>query len=202
MLLKLSPRLIVAVLFLCAAHSALAQTVPAATEGRSPLAVGAGVAGYNPDFEHGDLLGGAIWIDYSPERVPQMLHGIGLEVEARDISLNRSSTQPNLEEDTVEGGVFYSWHHYRFIRPYAKLMMGYGNTDDELVIGVRHHDSRTVTIVGGGMEFPTIRAVWVRVDYEYQFWPDFYKNDNPAGYLTPQGFTVGAMYHFGTRHSY
>jgi hypothetical protein len=42
-----------------------------------------------------------------------------------------------------------------------------------------------------------MRSVWLRADYEYQNWPDFYKNTKPSGTLNPQGGTLGVMYHFG-----
>jgi hypothetical protein len=80
--------------------------------------------------------------------------------------------------------------------------MGFGNTD--YVTTGRHHDSRTVTSMGGGLEFHAYRTIWVRADYEHQSWPDFFKHANPAipaGLLNPQGFTVGALYHFGGHHS-
>jgi hypothetical protein len=64
-----------AAFFACATYSALAQAVPAATEGRSPWALGAGISGYNPDFEHGHLFGGTLWIDYTFTRVRRSCTG-------------------------------------------------------------------------------------------------------------------------------
>jgi opacity protein-like surface antigen len=109
-----------------------------------------------------------------------------------------------VREDTALGGVIYSWPRYRDFRPYGKFQMGYGNADEENVqYHVKWTDSRTVTSMGGGMDYRVLEHVWVRVDYEYQLWPDFFKHPNnipPAGRLKPQGFTVGAMYHFSHRH--
>jgi hypothetical protein len=45
-----------------------------------------------------------------------------------------------------------------------------------------------------------IPRLWVRADYEHQSWPDFFKATKPAGRLDSQGFTVGAVYHFGRSH--
>jgi len=56
-----------------------------------------------------------------------------------------------------------------------------------------------MTLIGGGIEVRAYRNVWVRGDFEYQFWPDFYKNKTPAGSLTPQGATLGAVYDFSIR---
>jgi hypothetical protein len=55
--------------------------------------------------------------------------------------------------------------------------------------------------LGGGVELRAYRSLWVRADYEYQFWPDFFfKGAKPIGQLNPQGFTVGVLYHFNRPH--
>lgn len=184
------------------ANHALAQAASAATEAKLPLAIGAGFSGYNPDWGQGHLLGGTLWIDYTPDNVPAILRGIGMEVEARDLNYGRSSTESaNLREDVAGGGVIYSWPRYRNFRPYGKLLMGFGNRDAERVNGVRFHDSRTITIAGGGVEYRAFRSVWVRADYEYQFWPDMiYHGSKAVAGINPQGFTVGALYHFSHPH--
>jgi opacity protein-like surface antigen len=187
-----------AALFVFAAYSTSAQTVWSATKNQNPWAAGAGVSGYNtPDFGHGHLLGGTLWIDYTLPHMPYLLHGIGLEVEARDLNYGRSATLPsNLREDVASGGVYYSWPRYRNFRPYGKYLMGFGNIDSGAP-AQPWHDTRTVTSMGGGVDYRVFRHVWARADYEYQFWPDFFKSTTPHGKLTPQGFTVGAMYRFG-----
>src|ERR1039458_5751184 len=105
MRLKPYPGLALALLFVCAAYPTLAQTAPTATESRPSLAIGAGLSGYDPDFGHGRMYGGALWIDYTPNMGPLLLHGIGIEAEARDLNYDRSPSQPsNLrsEEHTSE----------------------------------------------------------------------------------------------------
>ena len=201
--------LTLAVLIACAAYSAQAQVVPAATAGQSAAtakqpvwALGAGLSGYHPIVQTGHLLGGTLWIDYSASWVPSFLQGIGLEAEARDLNYGRASTvSPNLREDTAEGGVIYSWPHYRKLHPYGKLLMGYGNVD-QMVYGARHHDSRTLAIWGGGLDYKISRSIWVRADYEAQKWPDMdYRTiDHVVTVIGPRysdGFTIGALYHFG-----
>jgi opacity protein-like surface antigen len=204
MRLKPNLGLSLALLFACSAYHAVAQTAPAAKEAKLPLAIGAGFSGYNPDEGHTHLLGSTVWIDYFPSQMPEFLRGIGIEAEARDLNYDRSSAaSPNLREDVAGGGVIYSWPRYRNFRPYGKFFMAYGNTDYEGLNQKRHNDSRTVTSVGGGVEYRAFRSVWVRADYEYQWWPDFFKhagNTLPAGLLNPQGFTVGALYHFNRPH--
>jgi opacity protein-like surface antigen len=206
MRLKLNVRLALALLFVGAAYSAYAQTVPAARGPRdySGLAVGVGFSGYNPDDGHGHLLGGTLWIDYIPNCVPHILRGLGVEAEARDLSLDRSATEAvNLRIDYAGGGLIYSWPHFRKFRPYAKGFMGFGNADQRYDPYTNHyfHDSRSVTSFGGGLDYRVFKHIWVRGDYEYQTWPTMFlyqplTNNTIEGRLKPQGFTLGAMYHF------
>ncbi|MGA3011835.1 MAG: porin family protein [Terracidiphilus sp.] len=191
-------RLTLAAFFVCATYSAFAQTVPTATEGNSPWAIGAGISGYNTDYESGRLFGGTLWIDYRLTKVPSLLQGLAIEGEARDLNYLRSATEEsNLRQDTAGGGLIYSWRHFAKLRPYAKAFAGYGNTDEGWKDGWRNHDSRNFLAVGGGVEYRIMRHIWARADYEYQSWPDMFFNGNlPSGRMNPQGVTVGAMYHF------
>lgn len=201
-------RLTVALLLISAASFLPAQTVPDAKANGIPFAIGVGLSGFNPDFSHGHLLGGTLWIDYIPNRVPRILSGFELEAEARDLNYGRSATAPyNLREDIVQGGLIYAWPHWVNIRPYGKFFEGYGNTDYESVLNGRHHDSRTIFSGGGGVEYRVYRRLWVRGDYEYQSWPNFFKHPatqttpaRPPGRLNPQGFTVGVLYHLTRPH--
>jgi opacity protein-like surface antigen len=188
-----------AALLVCAAFSVPAQTVPAADKSQIFWAVGAGVSGFNADLGQGDLLGGTLWIDYTLPRMPYLLSGLGLEVEARDLNYGRSSAAwTNLRMDVASGGVIYTLPRYRNFRPYGKFLMGFGNIDEGTPPNT-WHETRTVTSMGGGVNYRVFRNVWARADYEYQFWPDFWKLNGAAhgASLTPEGFTVGAMYHFG-----
>jgi hypothetical protein len=199
--MKLTPRLISAVLFVVAVLPVYSQVGPAATQGGLPITVGVGLSGFDPTNGSGLLLGGTLWIDYTPTQLPKILNGLGVEAEARDLSLNRSSSQPpNLRLDEASGGVIYFWRHIQNLRPYGKFLMGYGNIDS-MAGSVRIHDSRTVTTLGGGVDYRVYRNIFVRGDYEYQFWPDYWKSTTPAGSLTPHGFTVGASYDFGYSRS-
>lgn len=198
--LKLIPRLVCAALLIPAVFPAFSQVGPSAKQGTLPISVGFGLSGFNPSYNGGMLLGGTVWLDFTPPKLPQILHGIGLEVEGRDLSLNRSSIQVNLREDVASGGVMYSYRNFKNFSPYAKFLMGYGNIDYMRTPPTRLHDSRTVTTLGGGVEYRAYRDVWIRGDYEYQYWPDFWKNTKPPGSLTPMGFTLGATYDFSSSH--
>jgi len=192
MQLKYLTWLFAGILLMISAPACRTQVVPSGN-GRAgqAYAVGFGPSSYNMDYGHGRMLGGTVWGDWYPGRVPQ---GLGLEVEARDLSLNRSSSQPkNLRQDTAGGGVIYSWEHYPRFHPYIKTLFEYGSFDFWSGSPRYTHDTRGLAAPGGGLEYHVYGPLWARVDYEYQIWQTLL-----GGNPDPQGFTVGVSYSFGT----
>jgi opacity protein-like surface antigen len=187
-------KFLVAMFFIGASIPLSSQVVPTATEVGLPLAVGAGFSNYDVDWGHGRMDGGTLWIDYTLKRVPFLLHGIGIEAEARDISLDRGNHPANFRQDTIGGGAIYRWPHFRSFHPYGKLLVGYGSIDFANIPNEPNykHDSRTIYAAGGGLEYSLFGHIWVRADYEYQAWPDLLGHT-----ADPQGFTVGSSYDFG-----
>jgi hypothetical protein len=146
---------------------------------------------YSTDWS-GRLAGPTLWIDWNFYRGPSVLRGLGIEVEGRDLNYTRTGGDPKLRQDTVEGGAIYSCLHYRNFHPYAKFLAGYGSIDFNVNLPGYTHDSRTVYAPGGGVEYRAWRNVWVRSDYEYQFWTDFFHHHA----LNPNGLTIGVPYDF------
>lgn len=198
--------LVLAVFLACTVGSARAQVAQSANEKTSPFSIGLGLSAFNfPRVESGHILGGTLWAGYSPTHVPWILHGIGLEGEARDLNYGRSGTLKPVERvDLAAVGPIYTWQHYHNLRPYAKLLFGYGNADYPITGGVRYQQSRTIASAGGGVDYRLSHRFWVRADYEYQYWPDFFKYPGTTilnEKWHPQGITVGAVYHIGSRQS-
>jgi opacity protein-like surface antigen len=185
---------VAAIFFVAASLPLFSQVVPSAMEGGLPLDVGVGFSNYDVDWGHSRMDGATLWVDYTVKRVPSLLYGIGLEVEARDISLNHGDKPANFRQDTAGGGVTYAWPHFRNFHPYGKFLLGYGSIDFANIPNLPNykHDSRTVYATGGGLKYRFFRHIWVRADYEYQIWPDLLGHTGD-----PQGFTVGSSYDFG-----
>ena len=157
-----------------------------------PISLGVGLSNYAVDEGHGRMYGGTFWVDWTPGFLPSSLRGLGLEVEGRDISLNRSSTQPNAREDTAQGGPIYLWRHYENFHPYGKLLYGQGSID---FVGssTYSHDTRSFWAEGGGLEYRFYGQLWLRADYEHQQWQPLLGSNFV---FKPQGFTVGVAYDF------
>jgi opacity protein-like surface antigen len=187
---------VLAVSILAVTVPAWSQTVPAYQENSLDLSVGVGASSYDVDWGHGRMYGETIWADWYPHGLPSKLHGLGLEVEARDISHDRHlQPQFNLRQDTAGGGPIFSWRHFRNFHPYAKFLISDGSYDFSPVpVGPDKYYSHASLILwapGVGVEYRIHRSIWMRADYEYQTWQTLLgKTPNP------QGITVGMAYNF------
>ena len=183
-------RTLSAVILVSAAFSSFAQVAPEAKSLGIPLTVGVGYSNYATDW-HGRLEGPSLWVDWYLNKGPALLQGFGLEAEARDLNYGRNT--PNLRMDTAAGGPIYRWRHFNRFTPYAKFLVGYGSIDFVTSNPNYSHDTRDVLGPGGGAEYRALGNLWVRGNYEYQFWPDFFNHHD----LNPTGFTVGVSYDMG-----
>jgi hypothetical protein len=169
-----------------------AQVAPAVKIGGLPLGVGVGLNDYSIDYGPGRrMLGVSAWADY------YIFHGLGLEVEGMSIFADRpSEVTPQMKQDSIKGGVIYKAHPVWRIHPYAKFLGGVG----EIYFPSRNpfytQDSFTTYGAGGGGEYKIWRTLFVRADYEYQFYKDYFGK----GTLNPNGVTVGATYYLRGIH--
>lgn len=186
---KIRAALALSIIFAALAASSSAQVVPSATSGMNwRLDAGAGVSDYHMDYGHGNEWGGTLWADAA------LNNGLGLEMEARDLSFHRGPFLPNnMRTDTFGGGPIYSWQHYSRFRPYAKFLVSFGSLDLQKN---SYHYTWVLFSPGLGLEYRPFGHVWLRADYEYQFWPNML---GPSWTYDPQGITVGAVYEFGHR---
>ena len=185
------------ILFLTASLPVFSQVGPSATEAGLPLVFGVGFSDYYTDWS-GRLDGATLWADWNFNQGPSFLRGFGIEVEGRDLNYGRTGYVPTLRQDTAEGGAIYTWRHYRNFHLYGKGLLGFGSIDFQHLTPTYSHDTRTIYAPGGGVEYRAWRHVWVRGDYEYQFWTDFFNHHA----MNPQGFTVGASYDFRHIHAH
>ena len=199
MRLQSNLKVILVVFLLSASLTAVAQSSPSATKGGWPLAVGGGVSVMNPDYGHGSMVGITVWGNYVPQWVPKRLYGIGLDAEARDLNYHRSNSQANLQEESIGGGLIYFWMHYQSFHPFIKTLVEFGNLDYQLPSGKRSNNTRTLDVFGGGAEYHVHGNIWVRGDYEYQYWPGVFYVTKPPLSAQPQGITVGVLYHLSGR---
>ena len=188
-------KILFAVCVFTIAVPAVSQVAPDVTATGLPLTLGIGYSDYSTDW-NGRLQGGTLWADWNFSHAPGFLRGLSIEVEVRDLNYMRSSGQLNLRQATASGGVVYAWRHYQKFAPYAKFLAGYGSMNFTSTSPSYSHDSRTLYIPGGGLEYRVHEKIWMRGDYEYQFWPDFFHHQP----LCPRGFTIGVSYYLQNFH--
>ena len=187
---------LVAAASLAVAVPGFSQVRPSATQRSIPLIVGAGFSSFNVDFGGGRREdGGTVWADWTIRQVPNLLQGLGVELEARDLSFNAPSSLPNMRYDTAGGGLIYHFLRTTKFHPYAKFDAQFGSIDFPGTPGYQH-DTRGLISFGGGADIHAWSSLWVRADYEYQMWqPNLFGQTTS---LTPNGFTFGPEWDFGT----
>jgi hypothetical protein len=187
-------KLVVGVVLLLGSQHSFAQVSPPGMERSVPIKVGLGFSNFDSDW-NGRISGPSLWIDWNLHQLPTFMSGLGVEIEARDLSFG--SPVARLRYDTLSGGAIYTFLPHRNVRPYAQLLVGLGSVDFPRTPSGYSHDTRTITEPGGGIDCRIISRVKVRVGYQYQFWPDLFHGHS----LNPTGFTIGTAYDFGERHS-
>jgi len=178
--------------FLFATLPVYSQVAPAYNAPGIPWSIGLGPSSYDVDWGHGRMLGGTVWADWYPEKLRAITHlpGLGLELEARDISLEQNlPTQKNMRQDTAGGGPVFNWRVTRRFHPYFKGLIEDGSVDFYPLPGYAH-DTRLLIAAGGGFEYRFVGPLSVRADYEYQDWIGNLLGNT----LNPQGFTLGIAY--------
>lgn len=193
----MSLKTFVVALSVASAMPLFSQVVPSATDRHLQLKIGAGFSDYYGDLTNATLIGGALWIDVVPPHLPQALDGLGLEIEARDVETSQNS--PNefgvFREATAGGGVTYTWHRYRTFRPYAKFIADLaGQNFNVRPFASFHHENQLAYAPGGGVDYALTHHLWLRGDYEFQFWPNPYSR--PSWYLDPTGVSIGLLWDF------
>ena len=192
MRLKLPPKLILAALFVAAVFPLHSQVTPAARQGSVPIVIGAGFSDFSLDWGPGKRMEGiSAWVDWYPNRLPAVLNGLGIEAAGHDINYGLPAGFSRMRQDTGEAGPIYTWNRYRNFRPYVKYLLGIGSIDFPPA-GAYSHDTFLVLSPAGGVEYRAWGHIWIRGDYEYQFW---HQSFGPHD-LNPNGFTIGASYDF------
>jgi len=109
------------------------------------------------------------WVDWYPNRLPAVLHGLGIEAAGHDINYGLPAGFSRMRQDTGEGGAIYAWNHFHNFRPYVKYLAGIGSIDFPST-STYTHDTFSVLSPGAGVEYRAWGHIWIRGDYEYQYW--------------------------------
>jgi opacity protein-like surface antigen len=179
------------------------QVAYSAKQANLPFTVGTGFSNFSLDWGTSNprMNGYTLWVDWRLPHMPPALHGLGIELEGRDVPWSAPASLSGHRMTTGSGGAIYEWRSWRKfprIRPYAKFLIGFGSISFPGNSPTYNHDTRTVYEPGGGGDIFAANKFSIRAEYDYQWWPQLF---GPNA-LTPSGFTVGAVYDFGRRDRY
>jgi len=181
---------------LSTALGGFAQTAPSAMNEGIPVSVGFGYSHFYTDWS-ADEGGLTLWIDWNRLPLPHRLQGLGIEIEARNLSFQRSGDDPALKEYSVGGGAIYHWRGIKRTDLFGKFLISHAHIQwtTQTPGDTYTHDTRQDYAPGGGGSFRLWQGVSVRGEYEYQFWPNFLRHHT----LNPKGVTFGVTYDLGRR---
>src|SRR5260370_21341860 len=183
-------------LSLATALPSFSQSQPAGERGgvpRLPVVVGAAFSNFNIDWGRGRRMNGIeVWGYYYSYSLPSCFRFTGIEVEGRDINFSRPQSLPKMRQDTLQGGPVVTLYNGGKFRVYGKALAGIGSIDYPSSSG-KSHSTNPVYSFGGGIDYRATRAIWIRGEYDGQWWPSIFSRGTA---LTPAGVSIGISYNF------
>lgn len=174
--------------------SLYAQIQPSAYKGGSRLGVGGGFDYWKGNYNHIARFGPTAWV------TADLWHGIGVLAEGHSMIAGGDNAQAADEYKyfSGEGGVTYTYRRWRRFAPFAKAEIGFSSLSFPHHPGATYtHDTRTTWALGAGFERQLVHHVWLRADYTYDNFPDFYSSVTGQHHtLNPNGLAVGGTWHF------
>jgi len=188
-------------LFLATAIPASPQAKPAAELKHPQILVGAGFTDFENGMNYDRNESSAEWVDWKPNLGLSVLKGLGIEGEFRQYNYEQIGSKV-LHQTTYGGGPIYTLLRFPNVRPYVKFLindavMDYDNVWVKPVVITQ--SSWMTWSPGAGVEYRAWGNLWVREDYEYQFWRINIKPGD-TNFLNPNGFTIGVAYDLGRPH--
>lgn len=175
--------------------SCAAQVVPAATSrSRLSTSLGGGMDYMSGDWGRGDInrWGPSVWGTVT------IWHDLSMIAEGHSMILGGGDRSSGYKYFNGGGGLVYTSDYWGRFQPLVKAEIGFASlTHPGNATGHLHDDSQTWTL-GGGVEYHTAGQWWTRVEYDYDFFPNFHSaltGKNPA--LNPRGIIFGETFRFG-----
>ena len=168
-----------------------AQVAPSARVGGLPIGFGVGISDYSIDYGQGRRMAGpAAWLDIG------IFRGFGIDGSARSLYFNVPTGLTRMQQSTFLGGVHYESKPIFHVRPFVRVGAGTGLIEFPSDNPLYTRDTYSVFAPSGGVEIPIVPKVFLRAEYEYQFWKDYHGTHD----LTPNGVTLGVSYYLRGMH--
>jgi hypothetical protein len=177
---------IFAALVFSSSLGASAQVAPAAYVAGRPIGIGVGLSSYSLDYGPGRRMEGPVI-----RGSVGVWRGFGVDVSARSLFMFTPAALTRMQQSTFLAGAYYEGPERFHVRPFARVAGGVGVIEFPSRNPAYTRDSYTVYAPSGGVEVPVGQGLFVRGEYEYQFWKQY---QGPR-YLNPEGFTIGVTYY-------
>jgi hypothetical protein len=184
--------LAMAVLFF--SSSAIAQVQPAARKFPLNFSAGGGANYWSGDWGTGDInrWGATGWATVS------VWSGFKIIAESHSMLAGGNTLASHYKYVTAGGGVEYVSDYWGRLQPFAKAEAGFGSLTHPDNASGHFHDTGNIWTLGGGMEYHTWGHLWTRVEYSYDYFPNFHSSITGENHtLNPRGITFGEVYRFG-----
>ncbi|MGC1421285.1 MAG: outer membrane beta-barrel protein [Terracidiphilus sp.] len=186
-------KLLVAIAVSLVSVSCAAQVAPAVyTHPPLSTSLGVGMNYWSGDWGSGDInrWGPSAWATVT------IWHDLSLIAEGHSMIVGGNTS--NYKYFTGGGGLIYTSDYWGRFQPFFKGEAGYASLSHPPNASGHLHDTRNIWTVGAGVEYHTYKHLWTRVEYSYDFFPNFHSSvTGQNNTLNPRGFTFGETYRFG-----
>ncbi len=187
-------KLLVGIAITLLSVSCAAQVAPAAgtTHPRLATSLGAGMNYWSGDWGRADInrWGPSAWGTVT------IWHDLSLIAESHSMILGGNDIASQYKYFTGGGGLVYISDYWGRFQPLLKGEAGYASLSHPPNGSGHLHQSEHIWTFGAGVEYHTGGNWWTRVEYSYDFFPDF-KGLSGTHALNPRGFTFGETFRFG-----
>jgi hypothetical protein len=187
-------KLLVAISLSFVSISCAAQAVPELNHPTLATSVGVGMDYFSGDWGAGDInrWGPSAWATLT------IWHDLSIIAEGHSMIVGGNELASNYKYFTGGGGLIYTSGYWGRFQPFFKGEAGLASLSHP-PNGTGHlHHSSNIWTVGGGVEYHTWGQLWTRVEYSYDFFPNFHSNiTNQNHTLNPRGITFGETFRFG-----
>lgn len=171
-----------------------AQAVPEANRPILATSLGVGMDYMSGDWGRGDInrFGPSVW------GTATIWHDLSAIAETHSMIVGGNQLASGYKYFTGGGGLVYTSDYWGRFQPLFKGEIGYGSLTHPYNGTGHFHDSSYIWTAGGGVEYHTRGHWWTRVEYDYDYFPNFHSSiTNENHTLNPRGFIFGETYRFG-----
>jgi opacity protein-like surface antigen len=172
--------------------SCAAQVAPATTHPRFSSSLGAGLNYWSGDWQRADInrWGPSAWATVT------IWHDLSVIAESHTMIWGGNQLASNFKYFTGGGGLVYTSDYWGRFQPLMKAEASFASLSHPPNNSGRLHHTSNIWTFGGGVEYHTYGQWWTRVEYSYDFFPNF-QGRTGIHTLNPRGFTFGETYRFG-----